>query len=58
MTVLLDLLSLQYTWFFLIGIILLVFLIKVVKNIIATLTGIIFTAFTLFRIYIFLSDKI
>ncbi len=57
MDLLISLLTTSSTWLFILGVVALVFVLKVVKNIVATIASLIFTAWSLIKIYVFLSDK-
>lgn len=58
MDLIISLLTTSSTWLFILGIFLVVFVLKVVKNIVATIASLGFTLWSLFKIYVFLSDKI
>lgn len=57
MNVLTELLQLPSMWLLVIGVIAVLFVIKLIRSMIAKVMSIVFTAIMLIRVYSFLSDK-
>jgi len=57
MNFLTELLQLPSMWLLVIGIIAVVFVIKLIRSVVAKIMSLVFTAIMLLRVYTFLSDK-